>query len=85
MILDEPTANLDVRSEHEIYTKFKQMTQGKTAIIISHRLSMANACDKIYVLKDGKIEEEGAHSDLMEKSGLYYEMYLKQSESYMGE
>ncbi len=85
MILDEPTANLDVRSEHEIYTKFKQMTKGKTAIIISHRLSMANACDKVYVLKDGKIEEEGSHSALMEKGGVYSEMYLKQSEAYTGE
>lgn len=83
LILDEPTANLDVVTECDIYKKFCDLTEGKTAIIISHRLSASTICDKIVVIDKGIVGEMGSHSELMQKDGIYAEMYRKQSESYL--
>jgi len=82
IMFDEPTASLDVKTENEIYKTFAEMTKGMTAIVISHRLSMANICDRIFVLDQGCIVESGTHKELIEKSGIYAEMYRKQSEAY---
>ena len=82
VILDEPTAALDPIAENEIYKKYNQLTMEKTSIFISHRLSSTRFCDRIVFMEDGKIVEKGTHSDLMNKSGKYKEMYDMQSHYY---
>jgi ATP-binding cassette subfamily B protein len=83
-ILDEPTAALDPLSESRVYSQFEQISQGKTTIFISHRLGSTKLADIIYVLSDGRIAEQGDHSALMEKNGLYAEMYNAQADWYAG-
>ena len=84
VILDEPTAAMDPISENEIYENFDSLVQNKTAIYISHRLSSCKFCDRIVVLKDGKIVEEGSHDDLMKfKDGYYAYMYNTQAQWYL--
>ncbi|WP_259418179.1 ABC transporter ATP-binding protein [Bacillus toyonensis] len=82
IILDEPTAALDPRSEYEIYKQFENLTNDKIAIYISHRLAYTKNVDKIVVLRDGEIIEEGTHSDLIKLNQVYYEMYNMQSDAY---
>lgn len=82
VILDEPTAALDPRAEYEIYQQFNGMVNGKTAVYISHRLSSTKFCDVIAVFADGKITEYGSHETLMEKDGLYRELYQMQAQFY---
>ena len=83
LILDEPAANLDVKMEEELYGKFYEMTEGKISLTVSHRLSQASACNKIYVLDHGVICEKGTHHELMEKDGIYAAMFRKQQEAYV--
>lgn len=82
LIFDEPTAALDPLNELDIMNKLSEMLNGKTGIIISHRLATTRFVDKIIVLKNGKIIEEGKHQDLIEKKGVYYQMYKSQSKWY---
>lgn len=83
VVLDEPTAALDPISEYEVYKNFDKLVDGKTAIYISHRLSSCRFCDRIIVLNDGSIVEEGSHEELMKNnSGLYYNMYSTQAKHY---
>lgn len=83
MILDEPTAALDPVSEKEIYDKFGEISAGKTALLISHRLSSTKLCDRILVVDAGKIIEAGTHEKLMQtEQGLYRQMYEAQAEYY---
>lgn len=82
LIMDEPTAALDPNAEYKLYLKFAEMTRGKTAIYISHRLASTHFCDKIALFEDGRITEYGTHSELMESKGKYYQMYSKQAELY---
>lgn len=78
IILDEATSNLDSLSEMEIHKVIRQLCTDKvTVILIAHRLSTVTDCDKIYVLKDGKIKETGNHMQLLEQNGLYSEMWHK--------
>ena len=84
-MLDEPTAALDPRAEHEIFNDFNNMVQGKTAIYISHRLSASLLADRIIVLKNGLIVEEGKHKDLIDRNGLYAELFNLQAQYYIGE
>lgn len=84
-VLDEPTAALDPRAEHEIFNDFNNMVQGKTAIYISHRLSASLLADRIIVLKNGLIAEEGKHKDLIDRNGLYAELFNLQAQYYIGE
>ena len=81
-ILDEPTAALDPRIENEIYTKFKELTNGKTTFYITHRLASTHFCDKILVLKNGRLEESGSHKELIKKNGYYAELYNMQAQYY---
>ncbi len=85
VILDEPTAALDPVAEYEIYNRFHQLVRNKTAIYISHRLSSCKFCDRIIVLADKKIQEIGSHDELMEKKGLYAQMFSTQAGWYVGE
>ena len=82
LILDEPTAALDPIAENEVYENFHAFSRGKTSIFISHRLSSTRFCDTIIMLKDGKIVESGTHEQLLEKQGIYAEMYHAQSVYY---
>lgn len=81
-ILDEPTSALDPYSEKEINDDLIKMADNKTIIIISHRLSTIVNVDRIYVMKDGKIEESGTHNELMNIKGIYYTMFTAQAELY---
>jgi ATP-binding cassette subfamily B protein len=81
-ILDEPTAALDARSEHEVFKRFSELTQGKMALLISHRFSTVRMADRILVLQNGQIAEEGQHDELMKDGGLYAEMFELQAASY---
>src|SRR6202007_2674442 len=65
LILDEPTASLDARSEHEVFQRFAELTQGKMALLISHRFSTVKMADRILVLEGGRIAEEGNHVELL--------------------
>lgn len=83
VVLDEPTAALDPRAEYEIYSKFLNMVQDKTAIFVSHRLSSTRFCDRIIVLRNGEIEEAGSHDELIKKNGYYFELYNMQAQYYL--
>jgi len=82
LILDEPTANLDVYSEYEIYKSFSEMIVDRLTIIISHRFSTVRAAHHILVLHEGKLVEEGTHEELMKQETLYKEMYSIQADRY---
>jgi ATP-binding cassette, subfamily B, bacterial len=82
LILDEPTASLDARSEHEVFRRFAELTEGKMALLISHRLSTVRMADRILVLEDGKIAEQGAHDQLVTTGGGYAKMFELQAANY---
>lgn len=82
LVLDEPTAALDARSEFEVFQRFKELSAGKTAIIISHRFSSVRMADRILVLADGKVEASGTHEQLMAQSGRYSELFELQAAGY---
>jgi ATP-binding cassette subfamily B protein len=82
LILDEPTAALDARSELEVFERFAELTLGKMALLISHRFSTVRMADRIVVLSGGRLIEEGNHEQLMRAGGLYAEMFEMQAASY---
>lgn len=82
LILDEPTAALDPIAENEVYLKYGEVTQGKTSLYISHRLSSTRFCDRIVLLENGQIVEAGTHTQLMEQGGKYAELFEMQSQYY---
>jgi ATP-binding cassette subfamily B protein len=82
LVLDEPTASIDARSEKEIFDKVEKLGENKTVIIISHRFSTVRNADKIYVLDKGKISESGSHDALMQKKGTYSKLFTIQAERY---
>ncbi len=82
LVLDEPTASLDARSEHEVFQRFAELTHGKMALLISHRFSTVRMADRILVLEDGRIAEEGSHDQLISRGGRYSEMFELQAASY---
>jgi ATP-binding cassette, subfamily B, bacterial len=82
LILDEPTSALDARSEYEVFQRFSELTAGKMAIFISHRFSTVRMADRIVVLENGRIAEEGDHESLTHLGGRYAEMFELQASSY---
>ena len=82
LILDEPTAALDARSEFEVFHRFAELTAGKMALFISHRFSTVRSADRIIVLENGAIAEEGSHDELARLGGRYAEMFEMQASSY---
>jgi len=82
LIMDEPTASLDPVAEVEVYRHFLNLAQGRTAVLVSHRLGSATLADRILVLADGRLVEEGSHSDLMQAQGIYEHMFNAQAEWY---
>ena len=83
VILDEPTAALDPLAESEIYEKFNLLVEGKLALFISHRLSSCRFCDRILVMKDGRIAQDGSHEELASSEGLYQQMWNAQKQYYV--
>lgn len=82
VILDEPTAALDPLSEAEIYEHFDMLVQGKTTLYISHRMSSCKFCDRIIVMEQGEVEEEGTHDTLLKENGVYAQLWNAQAEYY---
>ena len=79
VILDEPTAALDPIAESEMYERYNELVQGRTAVFISHRLSSTRFCDRILFLENGRITEEGTHGELMQRGGAYAELFSVQA------
>ena len=82
MILDEPTAALDARAEYEVFERFKELSEERTAVLISHRFSSVRMADRILVLADGKVEASGTHVELMAQGGRYAELFELQAAGY---
>lgn len=82
IVLDEPTSAMDPKAEYEVFMKFRELLDGKTAILISHRLSTVRMADHIYVLQDGVIAEEGTHEGLLAQRGIYASLFEKQAGPY---
>ena len=82
LVLDEPTASVDARAEYEIFQNFKALTEGKMAILISHRFSTVRMADRIAVIQDGCIAELGTHDELLRRAGIYAELFSMQAKGY---
>jgi ATP-binding cassette subfamily B protein len=82
LILDEPTAALDARSEHEVFQRFADLTKGKMSVLISHRFSTVRMSDRILVVENGTIAEQGGHNQLLRSGGSYAEMFELQAAHY---
>jgi ATP-binding cassette subfamily B protein len=82
LILDEPTASLDARSEYEVFRRFSELLHDRMAIIISHRFSTVRVADRILVLTMGRVVESGTHEELLAAKGLYADLFTLQAEGY---
>jgi ATP-binding cassette, subfamily B, bacterial len=82
LILDEPTSSMDAKAELQVFNKFRELAQGKTTVLISHRMSTVKMADHIYVMNNGCIVEQGTHQELMALGGLYATMYGMQASNY---
>ncbi len=83
--LDEPTAALDPHAKHaeaEVFRRFAAMAEGRTALLVSHRLGAARVCDLVLVLRDGEVVEQGAHASLVEAGGEYARLWAVQARWY---
>ncbi len=82
IILDEPTAALDARAEHEVFVRFAELMKGKAAVLISHRFSTVRMADRILFLEHGQLLELGTHEELLAKGGKYAELFSLQAKGY---
>ena len=82
LVLDEPTAALDARAEYEVFRRFSELTRGKMAVLISHRFSTVRMADRIIVLEEGRVVEDGSHAELLRRDGQYAELFNLQAEGY---
>ncbi len=82
LILDEPTSAMDAKAEAELFERFHELAQGRMAILISHRLSTVKMADRIFVVDQGQIVEQGTHDELMTQQGLYTNLFLTQAQHY---
>jgi ATP-binding cassette subfamily B protein len=78
LVFDEATSALDTQSESNIIANMSDILKGRTAVVIAHRLSTIMGADKIVVLYEGKVAEQGQHEELVERRGMYYELVQKQ-------
>jgi ATP-binding cassette, subfamily B, bacterial len=82
LVLDEPTSSLDAAAEYEIFQRFKDLTGGRIALLVSHRFSTVRMADRIAVLKGGRIEELGSHEELLRLGGMYARLFELQAQGY---
>jgi ATP-binding cassette subfamily B protein len=85
IILDEPTAALDARAEHNLFESIRGLFQGRTVLLISHRFSSVRSADRIFVLREGRLIEHGTHAQLMRECGHYAELFTLQASAYLAE
>jgi ATP-binding cassette subfamily B protein len=83
VILDEPTAALDPRAEHELFERIRTVAQGRTVLLVSHRFSSVRSADRIFVLSGGRLVEQGTHADLLARGGQYAELFTLQAAAYL--
>jgi ATP-binding cassette, subfamily B, bacterial len=83
VILDEPTASLDARAESRLFERMHELLEGRSVVLISHRFSSVRSADRIYVMHEGRIVEEGSHDALMAEEGLYAELFTLQARAYL--
>ena len=83
LILDEPTSSMDPKAEQQIFKKFKELSSGRMTILISHRLSTVTMAERIFVFEKGRIVESGTHVDLMQRNGLYSNVFERQAKGFM--
>lgn len=82
LILDEPTASLDARAEHELFESLRELLEGRSALLISHRFSSVRTADRIYVMEHARISEHGSHDELMARRGTYAQLFNLQAAAY---
>ena len=82
LVLDEPTSSLDAQTEYEIFQRFKELTAGKIALLISHRFSTVRMADRIAVIHEGRLAELGSHEELLKQGGIYAKLFALQAEGY---
>jgi len=83
VILDEPTAALDPRAEHDLFERIRALLEDRTVLLISHRFSSVRSADRIYVLDQGKVVENGSHEELVASNGLYADLFALQAKAYL--
>jgi ATP-binding cassette subfamily B protein len=83
LILDEPTASLDARAEHELFNQMQRLAEGRSVLLISHRFSSVRSADRIYVLDEGRVIEQGTHDALIAQGGHYAELFKLQAAAYL--
>lgn len=83
LVLDEPTAALDAEAEHQVFTRFRALSQGRTSILISHRFPTVRMADCIVVIEGGELRERGTHAELVQKGGRYAELFALQAKGYL--
>jgi ATP-binding cassette subfamily B protein len=85
IILDEPTAALDARAEHDLFESIRSLFEDRTVLLISHRFSSVLSADRIIVLKNGRLIEQGTHAELMREAGHYAELFTLQASAYLAD
>jgi ATP-binding cassette subfamily B protein len=83
LILDEPTASLDPRAERDLFVQMRELSRGRSVLLISHRFSSVRSADRIYVLDGGRVAESGSHAELMARRGQYAELFNLQAAAYL--
>jgi ATP-binding cassette subfamily B protein len=83
LVLDEPTSALDAQAEYELFARLRSLAEGRTAVFISHRFSTVRKADRIFLFHEGRLAEQGTHSELMRLAGRYAELFTLQASAYL--